>query len=260
MERVGAGRNADGTGRTDRVQLSVWPRCGGSGQKPRRGSRPNSRENIRLALWRIDSMLAPLVAEESVRPWFCYRSFFPAERLDNQLAGGRRRRHVGPLAAARGGLAPRDRLLRVRAGWAADFAAGSHGRRPRLGRAAIRQQPAGPPGEKAAGRGAANSPIAENWRRCSPGIRRSRWKSWSRRYCSRPRSRWRKQKRRVELQQTVGQSAVEYEARNSMVQTNPNMANSAKIPQLANPAEISNSAPASRPASFPRPPPWRRPT
>jgi signal transduction histidine kinase len=49
---------------------------------------------VRLALWRADSTLAPLVAQESVRPWFAYRAFLPADRaygnMFNDRAGGER--------------------------------------------------------------------------------------------------------------------------------------------------------------------------
>lgn len=37
-------------------------------------------ENLQLALWRMDSTLAPLIAEESARPYFSYSSLYPAER------------------------------------------------------------------------------------------------------------------------------------------------------------------------------------
>lgn len=37
-------------------------------------------ESIRLALWRMDSALSPLVAQESRYPYFSYQSFYPAER------------------------------------------------------------------------------------------------------------------------------------------------------------------------------------
>src|SRR5262249_39361970 len=37
-------------------------------------------ENVQLALWRMDSSLAPLMAEESARPYFAYSSFYPADR------------------------------------------------------------------------------------------------------------------------------------------------------------------------------------
>ena len=37
-------------------------------------------EKVRLALWRMDSALTPLVARESARPYFVYTAFYPAER------------------------------------------------------------------------------------------------------------------------------------------------------------------------------------
>jgi signal transduction histidine kinase len=37
-------------------------------------------ENLQLALWRMDSALAPLMAEESARPYFSYSPLYPAER------------------------------------------------------------------------------------------------------------------------------------------------------------------------------------
>jgi signal transduction histidine kinase len=42
-------------------------------------------ENIRLALWRMDSALSPLVAQETARPYFAYRAFTPAERAYNKM-------------------------------------------------------------------------------------------------------------------------------------------------------------------------------
>src|ERR1044071_4006886 len=44
-------------------------------------------ENLRLALWRMDSTLAPLVAQESSRPYFTYNSFYAAERAYNRMFG-----------------------------------------------------------------------------------------------------------------------------------------------------------------------------
>jgi len=35
-------------------------------------------ENLRLALWRMESLLAPLIPRESARPYFFYRAFYPA--------------------------------------------------------------------------------------------------------------------------------------------------------------------------------------
>jgi signal transduction histidine kinase len=37
-------------------------------------------EKLQLALWRMDSALAPLMAEESARPYFAYSPLYPAER------------------------------------------------------------------------------------------------------------------------------------------------------------------------------------
>jgi signal transduction histidine kinase len=37
-------------------------------------------ENIQLALWRMDSALAPMIMEEAMRPYFTYSAFYPAER------------------------------------------------------------------------------------------------------------------------------------------------------------------------------------
>ena len=42
-------------------------------------------ENVRLALWRIDSALAPLIAVENARPYFAYSSFYPAERAYTRM-------------------------------------------------------------------------------------------------------------------------------------------------------------------------------
>jgi signal transduction histidine kinase len=41
--------------------------------------------NLQLALWRMDSTLAPLLAEESARPYFAYSSFYPAERAFTRM-------------------------------------------------------------------------------------------------------------------------------------------------------------------------------
>lgn len=42
-------------------------------------------ENIRLALWRMESALTPLIAEESTRPYFVYSSFYPPERAYTRM-------------------------------------------------------------------------------------------------------------------------------------------------------------------------------
>lgn len=46
-------------------------------------------ENIRLALWRMDTALAPLLAQETARPYFTYRSLLPVDRTYGQMFGGR---------------------------------------------------------------------------------------------------------------------------------------------------------------------------
>ncbi len=42
-------------------------------------------ENVRLALWRMDSAIAPLIAEENGRPYFDYSPFYPAERAYTRM-------------------------------------------------------------------------------------------------------------------------------------------------------------------------------
>ena len=42
-------------------------------------------ESVRLALWRMDSLLAPLLAQESARPYFVYSSFLPADRTYGRM-------------------------------------------------------------------------------------------------------------------------------------------------------------------------------
>ena len=42
-------------------------------------------ESLQLALWRMDSALAPLMAEESARPYFTYSPLYPAERAFTKM-------------------------------------------------------------------------------------------------------------------------------------------------------------------------------
>lgn len=42
-------------------------------------------ENVRLALWRMDSALAPLMARENARPYFSYCPFYAAERAYTRM-------------------------------------------------------------------------------------------------------------------------------------------------------------------------------
>jgi len=47
-------------------------------------------ENVRLALWRMDSALAPLLAQETAIPYFAYGSFYPAGRPYAEMFNGAR--------------------------------------------------------------------------------------------------------------------------------------------------------------------------
>ncbi|MCC7389738.1 MAG: HAMP domain-containing histidine kinase [Phycisphaerales bacterium] len=42
-------------------------------------------EAVRLALWRMDGLLSPVIATEAARPYFHYRSFYPAERAYTRM-------------------------------------------------------------------------------------------------------------------------------------------------------------------------------
>ncbi|MBK7404244.1 MAG: HAMP domain-containing histidine kinase [Phycisphaerales bacterium] len=42
-------------------------------------------EAVRLALWRMDGLLSPLIAGEAARPYFQYRAFYPAERAYSRM-------------------------------------------------------------------------------------------------------------------------------------------------------------------------------
>jgi signal transduction histidine kinase len=42
-------------------------------------------ESIRLALWRMESEITPIIAAESARPYFHYMSFYPAERAYTRM-------------------------------------------------------------------------------------------------------------------------------------------------------------------------------
>lgn len=56
-------------------------------------------ENVRLALWRMDSFLAPLVAQESARPYFSYRTLFPVEWANGRMFNRERGHGKKPAAA-----------------------------------------------------------------------------------------------------------------------------------------------------------------
>ena len=69
-------------------------------------------ENVRLALWRMDSALAPLVAQESARPYYSYRTLFPSDfangrmfNRDRGASGPARPTAMGPGMPGMGDLA-----------------------------------------------------------------------------------------------------------------------------------------------------------
>jgi signal transduction histidine kinase len=47
--------------------------------------RAAAEENVRLALWRMDSLLAAHLARENIRPYFAYSPFYPAERAYTRM-------------------------------------------------------------------------------------------------------------------------------------------------------------------------------
>lgn len=49
------------------------------------GAENDRQERIRLALWRMDSFMAPVIAQESARPYFHYRAYYPAERAYSRM-------------------------------------------------------------------------------------------------------------------------------------------------------------------------------
>lgn len=51
-------------------------------------------ENLRLALWRMDSAVAPLIARENARPYFAYSAFYPAERAYTRMFAEIRRGEI----------------------------------------------------------------------------------------------------------------------------------------------------------------------
>ncbi len=44
-------------------------------------------ESIRLALWRMENALSPLIIQENARPYFAYSSFYPAARAYTRMYG-----------------------------------------------------------------------------------------------------------------------------------------------------------------------------
>ncbi|MFA6044282.1 MAG: hypothetical protein WC718_04810, partial [Phycisphaerales bacterium] len=47
-------------------------------------------ESVRLVLWRMDSLMTPLIAREAARPYFQYQPFYPAGRPYADMLGSSR--------------------------------------------------------------------------------------------------------------------------------------------------------------------------
>ena len=48
-------------------------------------ARAEREEIVRLALWRMDAFLVPLIAQESARPYFVYNPYYPTERTYDRM-------------------------------------------------------------------------------------------------------------------------------------------------------------------------------
>lgn len=57
------------------------------GERLRIGREAAFEETVRLALWRLEAITAPIVVQESNRPWFMYQSFYPADRIPGAASG-----------------------------------------------------------------------------------------------------------------------------------------------------------------------------
>ncbi|MHC4778645.1 MAG: sensor histidine kinase [Planctomycetota bacterium] len=57
------------------------------GERREAGARERLRADLRLAVWRIDSLMAPVLAEEAARPPDQYRSFYPLPRSYDRKGG-----------------------------------------------------------------------------------------------------------------------------------------------------------------------------
>ncbi len=65
--------------------LVTWQGLRLERQEQRSRARAAREEAVRLALWRLDSLLTPVIAREAGRPYFHYRSFYPAERAYTRM-------------------------------------------------------------------------------------------------------------------------------------------------------------------------------
>jgi signal transduction histidine kinase len=51
-------------------------------------------ENVRLALWRMDSFLSPIIAQEQVRPYYAYQAYYPVQRAYDNMFNPRQEGEV----------------------------------------------------------------------------------------------------------------------------------------------------------------------
>lgn len=65
--------------------LITWQGLRLERQEQRARAQAEREEAVRLALWRMDSLLTPIIAREAGRPYFHYRSFYPAERAYTRM-------------------------------------------------------------------------------------------------------------------------------------------------------------------------------
>ena len=61
------------------------------------GEKAETEERVRLALWRMDSALAPLIVEESARPWSAYEAFSGSELAYTKGGAGYSRAQQGDV-------------------------------------------------------------------------------------------------------------------------------------------------------------------
>jgi signal transduction histidine kinase len=190
-------------------------------------------ETVRLSLWRIDAILAPLVTQESVRPWFCYRSFLPLQRLYNQAPGN---------GAGAGLSLPSPLLTATMPGVLVYFQIEPDGRlsSPQAPSAAERRWPL-PPGVTAATIAQARRRLAEvaalvDRKKLAallpPRRPEAAVAAVSPLEPQPPAQRMAQQLRRATMQRDAGQSAVEYDERRNMMQ------NSASVAVQSNPQAI----------------------
>lgn len=71
------------------VTFALWSLAGAAvdlaAEQAGAAARAETESEVRLALWRMDSAIAPMIAQESARPYFAFGAFHPAERAYNDM-------------------------------------------------------------------------------------------------------------------------------------------------------------------------------